>query len=35
MSDMIGPIEQMALANHLYKVFYFMTSGGPQVSYVI
>ena len=34
MSDMIGPMEQMALANHLVKVFYFMTTGGPQVPYV-
>ena len=26
MSNMIGPMEQMALASHLFKGFYFMTT---------
>jgi hypothetical protein len=30
-SNMIGPMEQMALANHPVKGFYFMTAGIPQV----
>ncbi|GMY10136.1 O-acyltransferase WSD1-like [Fagus crenata] len=29
-SNMIGPMEQMALANHPVKGFYFMTAGIPQ-----
>ncbi|MBA0750900.1 hypothetical protein Gogos_002278 [Gossypium gossypioides] len=29
-SNVIGPVERMALANHPIKSFYFMVAGVPQ-----
>jgi len=31
-SNLIGPVEPMALANHPVKGFYFTMSGGPEVT---
>ena len=30
-SNMVGPVEQVALDNHPIKGFYFMIVGAPQV----
>ena len=30
-SNVIGPVERMALADHPVKSLYFMLVGGPQV----
>ena len=30
-SNMIGPVEQMALANHPIKGFFFAIAGTPEV----
>lgn len=31
LSNLIGPVEQMALANHPIKGFYFSVAGAPMV----
>ncbi|PPD71803.1 hypothetical protein GOBAR_DD31304 [Gossypium barbadense] len=31
LSNIIGPVEQMALANHPIKSLYFMMVGGPEI----
>jgi len=31
-SNLVGPVQQMALANHPVKGLYFTLAGGPEVS---
>lgn len=31
LTNMIGPVEEMALANHPVKGLYFVVTGAPQV----
>ncbi|KAJ3685097.1 hypothetical protein LUZ61_014261 [Rhynchospora tenuis] len=33
-SNLVGPTEQMMIANHLVDKFYFIIAGGPHISYV-
>lgn len=34
MSNMIGPVEQMSLANHPVKGLYFLVFGSPEVCHI-
>jgi hypothetical protein len=34
MSNLIGPVEPMALANHPVKGLYFIMSGAPEVTII-
>jgi hypothetical protein len=34
MSNMIGPVEQMSLANHPVKGLYFLVFGSPEVRHI-
>jgi hypothetical protein len=35
MSNLIGPVEPMALANHPVKGLYFIMSGAPEVTIIL
>jgi hypothetical protein len=34
-TNLVGPVQQMSLANHPVKGLYFTLAGGPEVSSII
>lgn len=34
-TNLVGPVQQMSLANHPVKGLYFTLAGGPEVSWIV